>query len=317
MPKKVNVKGVIVSNDAKRIYEWFGIDAVTPADVQKEIDAANGDDLEVDINSPGGDVWAGSEIYTMLKSYAADVVTRIIAVAASAAGIVAMAGKKVLIAPTAEFMMHNVSSITRGDYRDMQHSADMLKDYNSTIANAYMIKSGMSKEELLVMMDKETWLTPQQALDYKLVDEIMFMEQAPRLAASFGNGLLPPEVIEKVRSHLKQGNNQDELSAFIEDRCTMEANEKAPASALYEAYCNWCEESEELPMSQKRFGGQLAERGFENKRGTGGPYWWHGVGLVKGVNDDGQGSPSLTDNDSALLKAKAKLNLLKLKGETR
>ena len=314
MPKKVNVKGVIVSNDVKWIYEWFGIDAVSPADVQKEIDAAGGDDLEVDINSPGGEIWAGSEIYTMLKDYAGDVVTRIIGVAASAASIVAMAGKKVLIAPTAEFMMHNISSCTRGDYRDMQHSADMLKDYNSTIANAYMIKSGMSKEELLAMMDKETWLTPQQALEYNLVDEIMFMEQTSRLAASFGNGLLPPEVIEKVRNFLKQGDNQDGLAAFIEDRCTLDTTEKAPASALYEAYCSWCEENNEKPMSQKRFGGLLSERGLESKRGTGGPYWWHGI-AVNEVNDDEQSSPSLTDANTALLRAK--LNLLKLKGETR
>lgn len=206
MSKKINIKGVIIPNDDKWIYDWFEMDSTCPREVEKEVEKANGEDLEVIINSPGGDVFSGSEIYTLLKDYSGNVVVKIVGVAASAASIVAMAGKKVMMSPTAEMMIHNVSSCACGDYRDFEHEAGVLKDYNSTIANAYMIKSGMTKEELLSMMDEETWLTPEKALEYKLIDEIMFMDNTLKLAASFGGIMLPPEVINKIRNTLKNPN---------------------------------------------------------------------------------------------------------------
>lgn len=217
MAKKINIKGVIIPNDDKWIYDWFEVENTSPKDVENEIDKAVGEDLEVIINSPGGDVFSGSEIYTMLKDYQGNVTVKIVGVAASAASIVAMAGKKVMMSPTAEMMIHNVSSITRGDYRDMEHSAKMLKDYNSTMANAYMIKSGMSKEQLLKLMNEETWLTPEKALENKLIDEIMFMDNNIKLSASLGNSaMIPQAVIDKIRNTIKnpsssQKNNTDFL----------------------------------------------------------------------------------------------------------
>ena len=203
MPK-INIKGVIVSSDDKWIYEWFDMEATSPADVTKALEQANGEPVEVEINSTGGDVWAGSEIYTAFKSYGGGVTTKIVGIAASAASVIAMAGNPVMISPTAEIMIHNVSMGAGGDYRDHEHAAQMLKDYNSTIANAYMLKSGMEKAKLLELMNAETWLTPQQALEMGFVDEIMFTNtSAPiRLAAS-ASGLLPQEVINKVRDALQ------------------------------------------------------------------------------------------------------------------
>lgn len=196
---RAKIKGVVVSDDDKWIYDWLEMDSTSPGEIEAVIETAKGEDLEVDINSGGGDLYAGSEIYTMLKSYKGSVTTKITGVAASAASIIAMAGDKVLMSPTAEMMIHNVQSETRGDYRDMAHESKVLKDYNGTIANAYILKSGMAKEELTNMMDKETWITPKQALELKLIDEIMFDEDM-RLSASFGQQLLPQEVISKIRN---------------------------------------------------------------------------------------------------------------------
>lgn len=196
---KVNIKGVIVSNDDKWIYDFFGIASTSPGSVAEEIAAANGSDLEVEINSGGGNVFAGSEIYTALKSYAGNVTVRIVGLAASAASVVAMAGKRTLMSPTAQMMLHNVSSSQDGDHRDMQHMADVLKGADISIANAYRLKSGMPEKDLLDMMGKETWLTPQQALEHKLIDEIMFATEEVKLAASWCS-MLPPEVISKMRS---------------------------------------------------------------------------------------------------------------------
>lgn len=199
--KKVSVKGAIIASDDQWIYDLFGIDATSPKSVNDVIVDANGDDLEVEINSGGGDVFAGSEIYTTLKSYSGNVTIKIMGLAASAASVIAMAGNNILMSPTSQLMIHNVSTMGGGDYRDMQHTADVLKNANTTIANAYRLKTGMGEADLLAMMDKETWLTPQQALKHKFIDEIMFNDRQINLVASFNNSqMLPLEVINKLKN---------------------------------------------------------------------------------------------------------------------
>jgi ATP-dependent Clp endopeptidase proteolytic subunit ClpP len=199
---KVNIKGPIVSDNDAWIYEWLGIKATCPKIVNDAIDKANGEDLEVIINSGGGSVFAASEIYTALKSYMGNVTVKIVGVAASAASVIAMAGKKVMMTPTGQMMIHNVTTYAEGDYRDMEHTADILKTANDTIANAYRLKSGKTREELLALMDDETWMDAKKAKELGLIDEIMFEDV--QLAASAGySGLLPPEVINTVRNKLQ------------------------------------------------------------------------------------------------------------------
>lgn len=201
---KISISGPIVSNNDKEIYEWYGMEATSPKDVKNKIEQANGEELEVEINSGGGSVFDGSEIYTALKEYQGNVITKITGLAASAASVIAMAGKQIIMSPTSQMMIHNVSAGQRGDHRDMAQMADILKNANITIANAYRIKSGMDEATLLGMMDKETWLTAQQALDYHLIDEVMF-EDNIRLAANFSmaDGTIPLEVINKTKSQIR------------------------------------------------------------------------------------------------------------------
>ena len=200
MTKKIKVGGVIVANDEKWIYDWFEIEATSPNDVMRVLDSADdNEEIEVSINSGGGDVFAGSEIFTELKSHKGNVTTRIIGLAASAASVIAMAGDKVVMSPTAQLMIHNVWSRAGGDYRDMEHMASVLKGANQTIANAYKMKTGKTDEELLSLMDDETWFTPQDALSNGFIDEVMF-DEAPRLAASTQSNMLPVEIINKLRN---------------------------------------------------------------------------------------------------------------------
>ena len=199
---KVNIKGPIVSDNDAWIYEWLDIKATCPKIVNDAIDKASGEDLEVIINSGGGSVFAASEIYTALKSYMGNVTVKIVGMAASAASVIAMAGKKVMMTPTGQMMIHNVTTYAEGDYRDMEHTADILKTANDTIANAYRLKSGKTQEELLALMDDETWMDAKKAKELGLIDEIMFEDV--QLAASAGySGLLPPEVINTVRNKLQ------------------------------------------------------------------------------------------------------------------
>lgn len=203
----MKIKGTIVSNNDKWIYEWFDMEATSPNDVSDVLDQLNGEEVEVEINSGGGDVYAGSEIYTLLKDYKGKVEVKILGIAASAASLIAMAGDIVKISPSAQIMIHNVWSMAVGDYRDMEHEVGVLKGFNKSIANAYMLKTGMSQEELLDLMDKETWLTAQDAKKLGFVDEVMF-DEGNQLVASMTNGfVLPAEVINKIRNLVKPSNN--------------------------------------------------------------------------------------------------------------
>lgn len=196
---KVRIAGVIISNDQKWIYDWFEMDSFCPNDLRKAI-TDEYETIEVEINSGGGSVYAGSEIYTALKNHKGQVNVSIVGLAASAASVIAMAGKTVKMSPTAQFMVHNVSAQGAGDYRDMQHMADILKTANETIASAYILKTGKSKDEILAMMDKETWLTAEKAKEYGFIDEVMFTNDDSKfqLVANFMPNIIPTNVIEKM-----------------------------------------------------------------------------------------------------------------------
>ena len=216
MPK-VNVKGTIVSSDEKWIYDWFGIEATCAKDVEKVIDSANGEDLEICINSGGGSVFAGSEIYTLLKDYKGNTTVKILGMAGSAASVIAMAGKKIVMSPTAQIMIHNVSCRSAGDYRDMQHTAEILENANKAICNAYILKTGMKQEELLDLMNKETWLNAQKAKEYNFIDEVMF-DESNKLTNSINNSpVLPNEVINKVRNLLNENKDKKQNDPQIKD----------------------------------------------------------------------------------------------------
>lgn len=208
---KVNVKGTIVDSSDKWIYEWFDMEATCPKDIENAVEKANGEDLEIYINSGGGSVFAGSEIYTLLKDYRGNSTVKIVGIAGSAASVIAMAGKKILISPPAQVMIHNVSAGIQGDYRNMEHGAEILKNANKAIANAYILKTGMKQEELLELMNKETWMDAQKAKELGFADEIMF-DEGNQLTNSINNStVLPNEVINKVRNLLsekKQNNAQ-------------------------------------------------------------------------------------------------------------
>lgn len=207
--KKVSVRGSIVSSNEKWIYDWFGIEAVCPKDIQKALEEAGGEPVVVEINSGGGDIFAGSEIYTALKGYTGGVEVQIVGLAASAASVVAQAGKS-KISPTALFMVHNVSGSARGDYRDMAHQAEVLETANRSIANAYMEKTGKTMEELQNIMDHETWMDARKAVEYGFVDEVMFYE-TPVLAN--GIGVLSAETITKMKKTI--GNPQADADFFM------------------------------------------------------------------------------------------------------
>ncbi|OWA36765.1 hypothetical protein B9G55_01405 [Saccharibacillus sp. O16] len=201
MPK-IMVKGPIIANDDAWIYDWFEMDYTTPKKVDEQLAAAGGAEVEVDINSGGGYVDEGSEIYSALKSYSGQVIVNIVGIAASAASVIAMAGDIVRISPTAQIMIHNSALIAAGDHRDMTHASTRLQKTDVSISNAYRLKTGMSEEELLQLMAEETWFTAQDALEKKLVDEILHDPngQLKPVANLEAAQMLPAAVVAKMRN---------------------------------------------------------------------------------------------------------------------
>jgi ATP-dependent Clp protease protease subunit len=149
---------------------WFD-DEVTPKMFQAELDAGGGD-VTVYINSPGGDCIAASQIYTMLAEYKGGVTVKIPGIAASAASVVAMAAKHVLMAPTAMMMIHNPWTFAAGDSADMRRAQDRLNEVKESIINAYQSKTGLARARISRLMDDETYMNANKAIELGFADGI-------------------------------------------------------------------------------------------------------------------------------------------------
>ena len=150
---------------------WWG-DEVTPAAFQAELKQHTGD-VTVWINSPGGDVFAAAQIYTMLRNHPGKVTVKIHGIAASAASVVAMAGDTTLISPVGMLMIHNPSTMAAGEKKDMEQAIAVLEEVKESILNAYAAKTGLSRNRLAKMMDAETWLNANEAMRLGFVDGIL------------------------------------------------------------------------------------------------------------------------------------------------
>lgn len=150
---------------------WFD-DDVTPQMFRNELFSEKGP-ITLWINSPGGDCIAASQIYTMLMDYPDEVTVKIDGIAASAASVIAMAGTKVLMAPTALMMIHNPATITMGDHEDMKRAIEMLDEVKESIINAYEIKTGISRIKLSHLMDAETWMNANKAIELGFADDVL------------------------------------------------------------------------------------------------------------------------------------------------
>ncbi|MCI8800802.1 MAG: Clp protease ClpP [Lachnospiraceae bacterium] len=210
MKHRINIRGAMVPNDYKWYYDFFGEDCTCPKDVQQVMDAfQDGDEIEVYINSPGGVIDVGSEIYTLLKSRRDNVRIYITGEACSAASVAAMAAYCEM-SPTALMMVHCVSTYAGGNHSDMEHTAEVLRTADKALCSAYVDKSGMSEAEALQMMEHTTWLTAEQALERGLIDGVMFQEkESVPLVAGPLFALPTKEQMEKVSRAMKEKDEPD------------------------------------------------------------------------------------------------------------
>lgn len=156
--------------------ESFWGDEITPQDFRDELYAEEGD-ITLWINSPGGNVFAAAEIYTMIRDYPHNVTVRIASIAASAASVIAMAGNTVEMSPTALLMVHDPSTIAMGNARDMEKAIATLNEVKESIINAYMAKTGLSHNRISKLMSDETWINAKKAVELGFADVILFDEK--------------------------------------------------------------------------------------------------------------------------------------------
>ncbi len=167
---------------------WWG-DEVTPKMFKDELTAGTGN-VTVWINSPGGDVFAAAQIYNMLMDYTGHVTVKIDGLAASAASVIAMAGGDVYMSPVSMLMIHNPSTIAIGDSEEMLRAKALLDEVKESIINAYELKSSLSRAKLSHLMDAETWMNANKAIELGFADKLLFTEDEEHIPQDTGQMLM-------------------------------------------------------------------------------------------------------------------------------
>lgn len=234
MKKFWNWKNQTEETDTDRVLEIYGTiaeeswfdDDVTPKLFYEELFSGTGN-ITIWINSPGGDCIAASQIYSMLMDYKGDVTVKIDGLAASAASVIAMAGTKVLMAPTALMMIHNPATLAMGDHEEMKKAISMLDEVKESIINAYEIKTSLARTKLSHLMDSETWMNANKAIELGFADGIIQDEKKTVLAIpayAFSRKVVATNLLNKITDRVKEpvavatkttGRSVDELKLSL------------------------------------------------------------------------------------------------------
>ena len=192
--------------------ESFWGDEITPQMFREELYAEEGD-ITLWVNSPGGNVFAAAEIYTMIRDYPGHVTVRIASIAASAASVVAMSGNLVQMSPTALIMIHDPSTIAMGNAKDMEKAIVTLNEVKESIINAYVAKTGLSRNRVSKLMSDETWLNAKKAVELGFADEILF-EDKPKLEPDEDPEEKPDQPDEEEGGNEEGGSEEKKKNPF-------------------------------------------------------------------------------------------------------
>lgn len=148
---------------------WWG---VTASDFVRDLNAINASEIELHLNSPGGDVFDGIAIMNALRQHRAKVTVNVDALAASIASVIAMGGDRVVMAPGSQMMIHDGMCLCLGNAADMRKTADFLDQQSDNIASIYEGRAGGTAAEWRARMTAETWYTAEEAVAAGLADEV-------------------------------------------------------------------------------------------------------------------------------------------------
>lgn len=175
---ELRVEGEIIDDGWAWIYEWFDEPYASPNSFRKSLSEHKNKNLTVWIDSWGGDVFAAAGIYNALKEHKGKVTVKIDGKAVSAGSVIAMAGDEILMSPASILMIHNPWSRQAGESKDMRHTANVLDEVKETILNVYQARTKRDRAELSKMMDEESWMSAQKAINEGFVDGMLYTEQS-------------------------------------------------------------------------------------------------------------------------------------------
>lgn len=204
---------------------WFD-DDITPGLFKSELEKNNGD-ITVWINSPGGDVIAAAQIYNMLMDHKGNVTVKIDGIAASAASVIAMAGTKVLMSPVSMMMIHNPMTLAFGDKTEMKRAISMLDEIKDSIVNAYEIKTSLSRDKISKLMDEETWMNANKAMEMGFCDDIMKREinedlDSPSISSMYSSVKVMNHLMDKIATKAKiKGLKKDVKAEELNNRLNL------------------------------------------------------------------------------------------------
>ena len=196
---------------------WFD-DEVSPKIFKDELNDGDGD-ITVWINSPGGDCVAAAQIYNMLRDYKGNVTVKVDGIAASAASVIAMAGDKVLMSPVSMLMIHNPMTVAYGSSDEMQKAIEMLSSVKDSIVNAYEIKTGLSRAKLSHLMDAETWMDANKAVELGFADDILKRDNntddmvTPTVSMLYSKTAVTNSLMDKIAHKCKIQQKQNTTKA--------------------------------------------------------------------------------------------------------
>lgn len=214
----IQMNGEVIPSDYADVYDYLGYENINPKAIKQALNEANGSDVELEINSPGGYVDAGSEIYTALKEYQGQVTAKITGQACSAASWIALAADRVEMSPTAQMMIHRASTMSIGNSDDLASDLNALNSLDKSFVDLYSQRTGLDAQEVYRLMCNTTWMNAKEAVDKGFADEIMFQnDKKPALVNADGSLSVKPDAINKIKNLLHGKSTENVVKLLPKD----------------------------------------------------------------------------------------------------
>lgn len=233
----------IIPSKEKKVLAISGVIGwdVEAKDVRAFLDDASGEDIEVQISSPGGYVYPGLEIYNLLKNHNGQITTRLMGLAASMASYIAMVGNHVIAEDNAVFMIHNASGFAMGDHNTMRKAADVMEGLSNMLAKKYMDRTGKSLEEVKVLMDNETFLFGDEIEGAGFADEITKTEDEKDKTAAVALATISiADCITKMKASEQNKEDLEKAAAFLNTESINQGGDEKARNTWKYCVCDEC-----------------------------------------------------------------------------
>lgn len=224
----------LVNDDATitiydQIGEGFFTEGVTANRISAALRKIGNREVTVNINSPGGDFFEGLAIYNLLKEHPHKVTVNVVGLAASAASFIAMAGDEINIAKAGFLMIHNVLTVAAGNKKDFLATAEVLEQFDSVLADIYADSTGIKKEDIVSMLDAETWMSGEEAVTNGFAGNLLASDEMEQIEESSNAGnVIAIRVVDAALA--RQGlSRKDRRSLLNQIKGKQDATEKIEA----------------------------------------------------------------------------------------